>query len=153
MEYLADQEKFDEINAALELMRDNGLVAGFGSHSISPIKACVEHGIEPDFCMKTFHHYGYWSAQPDGEFNDNRYCDDREETIEFMQNFEKPWIAFKTLAAGAIAPEDGFRHAFEHGADFICVGVYDFQVVQDANIACDILHGDLKRERPWRALA
>ena len=153
VEYLADQEKFDEINAALELMRDNGLVAGFGSHNISAIKTCVEHGVDPDFCMKTFHHYNYWSAQPDGEFKDNRYCDDLEDTVEFMRNYEKPWIAFKTLAAGAIDPKDGFRHAFENGADFICVGVYDFQVVQDANIACDILRADLKRDRPWRALA
>jgi hypothetical protein len=153
VEQLADQDKYDEIQAALELMRAGGLAAGIGSHHISAIRKCVEHGIDADFCMKTFHHDDYWSAQPDGEPCDNRYCDDREETIEFMQTYEKPWIAFKTLAAGSIHPKDGFRYAFENGADFICVGVYDFQVVEDANIAYDVLHADLKRERPWRALA
>jgi len=132
-------------------MRRNGLVAGIGSHFLAAIKKCAEQGIEPDFCMKTFHHDNYWSARPGEQQHDNRYCDDREETIEFMRSFQKPWIAFKVLAAGAIHPRDGFRFAFENGADFICVGVYDFQVVEDANIAHDILRADLKRQRPWRA--
>jgi hypothetical protein len=55
------------------------------------------------------------------------------------------------MAAGAILPEDGFRYAFENGADFVCAGMYDFQMVEDVNIACDILNSDLKRERPWYA--
>jgi len=62
---------------------------------------------------------------------------------------EEPWIAFKVLAAGAIYPEDGFQFAFNNGADFICVGMYDFQVVEDCNIVLDTLP-KVKRERPWR---
>jgi hypothetical protein len=68
-----------------------------------------------------------------------------------MENLEEPWIAFKTLAAGAIHPDVGFQYAFENGADFICVGMYDFQIVDDANIAAKILASNLKRNRPWRA--
>ena len=40
------------------------------------------------------------------------------------------------------------RYAFENGADFLCVGMYDFQVVEDSNIALDVLQADLKRKRP-----
>ncbi len=145
------QGEFDAVAEKLDYLRRNGLVAGIGDHAIAPIKECVARGIDPDFVMKTFHHDNYWSARPGERQKDNRYCDDHDETVEFMKSFEKPWIAFKTLAAGSIHPKDGFRHAFEHGADFICVGVYDFQVVEDANIAHDILRADLKRERPWRA--
>ena len=61
------------------------------------------------------------------------------------------WIAFKILAAGAIRPRDGMRYAFSGGADFVCVGMYDFQVVEDANIALDVLAGNLDRRRPWYA--
>jgi hypothetical protein len=53
--------------------------------------------------------------------------------------------------SGAITPEDGFKYAFQNGADFICVGMYDFQIVDDVNILLAVLNGDLKRERPWRA--
>lgn len=153
VEDLTDKNKFDEVAQALDLMRSNGLVAGYGSHDLSAIKKCLQQGIQPDFCMKTFHHLNYWSAQPDEEPNDNRYCDDGEETIEFMKTFDKPWIAFKALAAGSIDPQEGLRYAFQNGADFVCVGMYDFQVVEDANIVCNVLKEPLRRDRPWRALA
>lgn len=144
-----DKGEFDAVAEKLDYLRQNGLVAGVGDHAIAPVKQCVDHGIVPDFVMKTFHHDNYWSARPGDQQKDNRFCDDHAETVEFMKTFDKPWIAFKALAAGSIHPRDGFRHAFENGADFVCVGVYDFQVVEDANIGYDILHAKLKRERPW----
>jgi len=73
------------------------------------------------------------------------------ETIAFMKTLPQPWIAFKVMAAGAIHPKDAFRYAFENGADFICAGMYDFQMVEDVNIAVEVLGSDFKRERPWMA--
>jgi len=90
----------------------------------------------------------YVSALPG---HDNMWCVQPKKTIEFMNKVKKPWIAYKVLAAGAIHPEVGFPYAFENGADFICVGMYDFQIVEDVNLAVDVLSGDLERERPWRA--
>jgi len=58
-------------------------------------------------------------------------------------------IAFKVLAAGAIKPEDGLKYAFTNGDDFVCMGMYDFQIVEDANIALDVLSQPLERQRPW----
>ncbi len=49
------------------------------------------------------------------------------ETVEFIRQVTKPRIAHKVLAAGAIHPRDGFKYAFEAGADFACVGMPDFQ--------------------------
>jgi hypothetical protein len=57
----------------------------------------------------------------------------------------------KVLAAGAIHPRDGFRFAFENGADFANVGMFDFQVREDAMLARDII-ADIRskgRPRPW----
>ena len=88
-------------------------------------------------------------AQP--EKKDNKYCANPEDVIAYMNTLKEPWIAFKTLAAGAIRPKDAFRWCFESGADFICVGMYDFQLVEDVNLAYDILSGDIPRKRPWRA--
>ena len=148
---------FDEIAEGLELIRSYGKPAGIGAHRIETIQGCVEKGIVPDFWVKTMHHHNYWSAQVDLEkrstveegYRDNMFCFKPQETIDFMNQLEQPWIAFKVLAAGAILPEDGFKYAFDSGADFICVGMYDFQIVDDTNILLDTLP-KINRSRLWR---
>jgi hypothetical protein len=142
--------KLEEISTAVEYIRKFDLPAGIGAHALETVRACVDAGIRPDFWVKTSHHCDYWSAQP-AERNDNIWCTDPEETAAYMESLEEPWIAFKILAAGAIHPDEGFRYAFQNGADFICVGMYDFQIVDDVNIAFDVLAGGLERSRPWRA--
>jgi uncharacterized membrane protein YphA (DoxX/SURF4 family) len=140
----------DAIAKVLDFIRQNGLLTGIGAHKIETIKACVDAGFQPDFWMKTLHHHNYWSAK-NPIWHDNIFCHNTEETISYMKTLPQPFIAFKVMAAGAILPKDGFRFAFENGADFVCAGMYDFQMVEDVNIACDVLRSEFKRERPWYA--
>ncbi|MBI4581760.1 MAG: DoxX family membrane protein [Planctomycetes bacterium] len=139
----------DNIGRTLDLIRKNNVIAGIGAHDVATIKACVQAGFEPDFWMKTLHHHNYWSAKHP-QWHDNVFCKKPDETIAFMRTLPQPWIGFKVLAAGAIRPDEGFRYAFENGADFLCVGMYDFQMVADVNTANEILAGPIARERPWR---
>ena len=149
-DYYMKNGKPDAIAKVLDLIRKNGLLTGIGAHEIETVKACVDIGFTPDFWMKTLHHHNYWSAK-NPEWHDNIFCHKPDETIAYMKTLPQPFIAFKVMAAGAILPADGFRYAFENGADFVCAGMYDFQMVEDVNIACDVLKSDLKREREWYA--
>ena len=81
------------------------------------------------------------------------WCINAKETIDFMAQLNKPWIAFKTLAAGAIHPRDAFQWCFENGADFLCVGMFDFQIVENTEIAAKALAAVTQkgRPRPWIA--
>jgi hypothetical protein len=83
--------------------------------------------------------------------HDNMFDLFPEKTAQFMMGIQKPWIAFKVLAGGAIHPKEGFRFAFENGADFICVGMFDFQIVDDVNTATGILSDIKHRQRPWHS--
>lgn len=150
--------RVDLLAKAIEFAKTNGLIAGCACHDIKVPMALEKAGVELDFYMKTLHHDRYWSATPKdkrsdgtGAFHDNMWCLKPEETIEFMKLATKPWIAFKVLAAGAIHPREGFKFAFENGADFINVGMFDFQVRENAIITDKILTdlNNVKRSRPW----
>jgi hypothetical protein len=159
------QKKQANIVRAFEIMKQYKIPVGIAAHRLEPIEFCEKEGLVPDFYLKTLHHDRYWSAHPKenrrymemyekdspnhAEYHDNLFCHDHEKTAELMQDVKVPWIAFKVLAAGAIPPEDGFRFAFESGADFICVGMFDFQVERDAEIARRAVAAAQKRKRPW----
>jgi hypothetical protein len=55
------------------------------------------------------------------------------------------------MAAGAIHPREAFKYAYENGADFICAGMFDFQVREDVILAKDALSGKIDRQRLWRS--
>jgi uncharacterized membrane protein YphA (DoxX/SURF4 family) len=150
-DYYMQHDGLDKVAKVMDLIRDNGVSVGIGAHHLETLVACVEAGLVPDYWMKTMHHHGYWSARHP-EWHDNMYCNNPEETAAWMRERPEPWIAFKTMAAGAIHPKEAFRFAFENGADFVCAGMYDFQMVEDVNVALDVLGNGLPaRQRPWMA--
>jgi hypothetical protein len=124
---------------------------------------CEKHKVPCDFYVKTLHSDGYPSATPkalrkeyiwlDGGpgWYDSMWCINPEETIEFMKTVAKPWVAFKVLAAGSILPRQGFSYAFNGGADFIGVGMFDFQIAQNCELVAQAVRRAKNRPRPWRA--
>ena len=161
------QKKQGNIIKAFEIMKKYDIPVGICAHRLEPIVFCEKEGLKPDFYMKTLHHDRYWSAHPKAgrrfmemyekespdhaEYHDNMFCYDFEQTIEFMQDVKVPWIAFKVLAAGAIPAEEGLKFAFSGGADFVCLGMFDFQVKQDVELALKTIAESKNRKRPWIA--
>jgi len=165
VDWMVRDNEVDMVDKMLDYIRRQGFTAGLASHTVDALLACEDYGIIPDYYMKTMHHDKYWSAHPienrvpfevDGEkhldhnkFHDNCFCLFPDRTVEFVERATVPVMGFKVLAAGAIEPKDGFNWAFENGADFICVGMFDFQIVDDVNTTIDVINNLSGRKREW----
>ena len=103
-------------------MKEYGMIAGVGSHKPETVRTVHEAGIDVDFFFLTINNVGY-------------ECDNPQLVRETMHSIDKPFIGFKTLGAGRTVPEKGFKFAVESGADFLAVGMFDFQVKEDVEVA------------------
>jgi hypothetical protein len=92
--------------------------------------------IQPEYGIAEFRHDNLWESTP-------------EATKAFFEKLNKPWIAYKVLAAGRLHPRDGFEYALANGADYMVVGMYDFQIEENVKYLKDFMAKDLKRTRPW----
>jgi hypothetical protein len=151
--------KVDQVGQFVSYAKSQGLVAGVAGHELRTVKTVEKAAINPDFYMKTLHSNNYWSKrQPDQKKEvidnygiDNYWCLDPDDTVRYMSELERPWFAYKVLAAGAIPPQVGFKYAFQNGADFCVVGMFDFQVAEDVQIANAVLKETINRDRMWMA--
>ncbi len=157
-ERLLDLGQFEKVGESLQFIRARKAVAGVAAHDLRVIVECEKLKLNVDFYQKTFHSHDYYSAPRADETgavgnHDNSWCKDPNAVIEVMAKVTRPWIAFKILAAGAIQPRAAFPFAFNGGADFILVGMFDWQVADNAALAkrvYKVVRGaESKRTRPW----
>ncbi len=147
------------IGELLQNIRNAGMIAGVAGHELRTVMAVEKAGFAPDFYMKTLHDTNYWSQRRPDQMKevidnysiDNYWCMDPKETIAYMADLKRPWIAYKVLAAGAIHPHVGFKHAFNNGADFVAVGMFDFQVAENVSVLAKAVKEADNREREWFA--
>ncbi len=146
----------DLMKKAVEIPKEFGVPSGFGAHDLQAVVESEKNDVDPDFYIKTFHHHNYPTGPKPEEVGKaiaeipGYWCSNPDEVAEFMNQVEKPWIAFKVMAAGAIPPENAFQYAFDKGADHVLAGMFDFEISEDVRIAKTVL-GKTQRTRPWRS--
>ena len=118
---LVREKNLSDMAKYFDAIRKHGMLAGLAGHLNETIDVPIKAGITPDFIMKTLNTMDYACLEP-------------EKTKAMMAGIDLPWIAYKVLAAGRVEPETGFRYAIEAGADFLNVGMFDFQVAENAEL-------------------
>jgi hypothetical protein len=158
-ESLLSRKQFEKVGESIQFIKARKRIAGVAAHDLAVIVECEKLKLDVDFYQKTFHTHEYFTA-PRPEENkdfvgahDNSWCNDPQAVIDVMAKVNKPWIAFKILAAGGIHPRTAFPHAFNSGADFILVGMFDWQIEENAKFARRVVSitagATSKRTRPW----
>jgi len=157
-ESLLTQDKFAKVGESVQFIKSQKRIAGVAAHDLKVILECEQAKLDVDFYQKTLHTHDYYTAPRADETgpvgaHDNSWCGDPQAVIDVMAKVKKPWIAFKILAGGAIPPRAGFPYAFNSGADFILVGMFDWQVEENAKLARRAIvaacRPNCKRTRPW----
>jgi hypothetical protein len=128
--------KVEEIGQIVEGFKKTGILAGIGAHLLDTARGCTQARLDPDFFMMTINRVNY-------------YCSEAAEVGIFMRSIKKPWIAFKVLGAGRVKPQEGFHLAFKNGADFLAVGMFDWQVRENVAMVQEMLAKGIERDRSW----
>jgi hypothetical protein len=151
------QGKLDVITKVFDEAKLLDVPCGIGAHDLRVVQEVEKRQLPVAFYIKTLHHHHYPSAPRAGENHGvtsevpGHWCSNPDETIAAMKNVQKPWIAFKVMAAGAIPPKDAFAYAFDNGADFVLAGMFDFDIAEDCQITRDTVAHAQSRARAWQA--
>lgn len=145
--------KFDQVQDYLKAIRDAGFLAGIAAHLPEIPRYVEEHGWDIDFYMSCFYNIAKKprnSILTGAPFIEEPFDEsDREIAVQFIQNTDKPCIAYKVLAAGRKCKTQfdlraAFEYAFKHikPSDMVCVGMYQKytdQIASNTRIVREIL--------------
>ncbi len=157
-ESLLDSGRFDMVGEVMEHIRSQKRVAGIAAHDLRVIVECEKRKMNVDFYQKTLHPSDYFGGPKPGDpdragQHDNFWCSDPQAVMDVFAKINKPWIAYKVLAAGGVEPRAGFPFAVNGGADFLLVGMFDWQVEENVKLAQRVFREaagpNSKRTRPW----
>ena len=161
-EGLVRRGEYEKVAESVRFIKSQKRIAGVGAHDLAVIIECEKQKLDVDFYQKTMHSHEYYTAPRPEEKDavgphDNSWCSDPQAVIDVMAKVKKPFIAFKILAAGAIQPRAAFPWAFNNGADFILVGMFDWQIEENTKLAKRVLGvvmgPNSKRTRAWYGTA
>lgn len=146
----------DQIGNLLEAIQKAGMVGGICCHSLDVPIGCDKAGIKPSFYVKTINPVNYYMnggnlPQSRGEGSAELVDQAVKETSDFFASIDVPWVGFKVLGAGRATPSDAFEFCLKLGCDALMVGMYDFQVADNANRAKALFQAKdgLDRSRQW----
>jgi hypothetical protein len=125
--------KIDSVKDMLAVIRDKGMPVGLGTHDPAVIRYAEDNDFDVDFYMMAFYNLSKRSEA--------YLPEDREMACEVIREVDKPFLAFKIMAAGRNDPHEAFKYAYENikPIDAVVVGIFTKyqpnQVQEDVDLA------------------
>jgi hypothetical protein len=110
--------KIDSVKDVISAIKGTGMPAGLGTHDPEVIRYAEDNYFDVDFYMMSF-----YNLSKRGEVY---LPEDRESACRVIQDVNKPFLAFKVMAAGRNDPEEAFRYAYGNikSRDAVVIGIF-----------------------------
>jgi len=127
MDHLFAQKKLDEIPPAVEMIRQNGMLAGIAGHNPEVFKWAEEH-LDVDYYLCSYYNSAHRDKNAERVSGMTEWFleKDRQLMTALLQTLSRPVIHYKVLAAGRNNPAEVFAYVARHlrAGDAVCVGVF-----------------------------
>lgn len=145
MDFCLANQKFDEVFAAIEKIKQAGLPAGVAGHNPG-VFAWAEQNLACDFYMCSYYNPTNRAANAEHlagaqeAFMDS----DRDAMVKTIAGLSKPAIHYKVLAAGRNDPRQALEFVARHlrPQDAVCIGVFPkrrtTELEDDVKLFCEL---------------
>jgi hypothetical protein len=127
MDSLLAQERLDEIPAAIDMIRQKGMLAGIAGHNPEVFK-WAEDNLDVDYTMCSYYNSAHRDKNAEHVSGTTEWFleQDRRLMTSLIQTLSRPAIHYKVLAAGRNRPAEAFACVAENmrAGDAVCVGVF-----------------------------
>ncbi len=127
MDNLFAQGKMDEVQPALDFIREKGMLAGIAAHNHRVIE-WAEENLDLDYYLTCYYNPSRRDehAAHDPLAVEQYLEEDRQTMTDLIPQLSRPAVHYKILAAGRNDPKKAFRFAASkmRSHDVVCVGIY-----------------------------
>lgn len=128
MDHAYAQGKLDDIQPALDLIREKGMLAGIAAHNARVI-AWAEKNLDLDYYLCCYYNPSPRDQKADHVPGVVEYYleEDRKTMTDLIPQLSRPVVHYKILAAGRNDPAAAFAFAASkmRANDAVCVGIFD----------------------------
>lgn len=119
--------KLDDVQPALDLARQKGMLAGIAAHNHRVIEWAEEH-LDLDYYMCCYYNPDHRDthAEHNPDAHETYLEEDRKAMTDLIPQLSRPVIHYKIMAAGRNDPAAAFAFAASRlrANDAVCVGIY-----------------------------
>lgn len=127
MDFLLAQKRLDEIPAAVDMIRQKGMLAGIAGHDPEVFKWAEDH-LDVDYYMCSYYNSAHRdkSAERVSGLPEWFLEEDRTAMTALIQTLSRPVIHYKVMAAGRNDPAEALTYVARsmRTGDAVCVGVF-----------------------------
>lgn len=127
MDYQFAQRQLDDVQPAIDMIREKGMLAGIAAHNHHVIEWAEQH-LDLDYYLCCYYNPSHRDEHAAHNPDETEFYleEDRKAMTDLIASLTRPVVHYKILAAGRNNPAEAFAFAASkmRANDTVCVGIY-----------------------------